>query len=263
MIHIFNTKDNIPVRALFLGERLDLKAFETTNRLASSPLLVSTGAQGCAVLFRYGAVVLFNITAVEEVAFLNQIRPLISEPFERPETEDNELRLDPEGNLRVENGVITLQSYSYERLQIVAEVLARSVVLSYYEHSVAATFDSIEPLAEDLRHGHVGKHKELTARIGSMLLIHHKTVGRVEVTEKPDLLWEHPELERLYSKLVDEYELHERHLALERKLQLIFNTVETVMDLLHTNRLIQLEWYVVALILIEIFISLYEIVTKH
>lgn len=262
-MNLFDDKNIIQCRALFVGERLDLKAFETTNRLASSPLMVSTGAQGCAVLFKYGAVVLFNITAVEEISFLNQIKPLITDPFENPEIEQGELRLDSEGHGRVESGVISIQHYSYERLQIVAEVLARSVVLSYYEHSVAATFDSIEPLAEDLRRGHVARHKELTARIGSMLLIHHKMVGRVEVGEKPDLLWEHPELERLYSRLVDEYELPERHLALERKLELIFRTVETVMDLLHTNRLILLEWYVVALILIEIFISLYEIIIKH
>lgn len=262
-MNLFEGKNVIQCRALFVGERLDLKAFETTNRLASSPLMVSTGAQGCAVLFKYGAVVLFNITAVEEVAFLNQIRPLVTEPFENPEAEQSELRLDPEGQGKIESGIIFIQNYSYERLQIVAEVLARSVVLSYYEHSVAATFDSIEPLAENLRQGHLGHHKQLTASIGSMLLIHHKMVGRVEVGEKPELLWEHPELERLYSKLVDEYELPERHLALERKLELIFRTVETVMDLLHTNRLILLEWYVVALILIEIFISLYEILAKH
>ncbi len=262
-MNLFEQKQTVQFRALFVGERLDLKAFETTNRLAFSPLMVSTGAQGCAVLFKYGAVVLFNITAVEEVAFLNQIKPLITDPFENPETEQSELRLDPEGQGRVEGGIIFIQNYSYERLQVVAEVLARSVVLSHYERNVAATFDSIEPLAENLRLGHVGHHKELTARIGSMLLIYHKMVGRVEVGEKPELLWEHPELERLYGRLVDEYELSERHLALERKLELIFRTVETVMDLLHTKRLILLEWYVVVLILIEIFISLYEIITQH
>ncbi len=63
--------------------------------------------------------------------------------------------------------------------------------------------------------------------IGDTLLIQHKMVGRVEVSEKPEILWDHPKLERLYVHLESEYELRERHLALERKLELISKTVET------------------------------------
>lgn len=99
--------------------------------------------------------------------------------------------------------------------------------------------------------------------IGRTLLVHHKMVGRVEVDEKPELLWERPELERLYLRLEDEYELKERHVALERKMELIFRTVETLLDIQHSNRSLRLEWYVIILIVVEILLTLYEMFVKH
>lgn len=80
-------------------------------------------------------------------------------------------------------------------------------------------------------------------------------VGRVEVTEKPELLWEHSELERVYLRLEDEFELHERHVALEHKLELISRTAAT---LLQTNRSLRVEWYIVILIVVEIVLTLYD-----
>jgi hypothetical protein len=44
-------KNSLKGRALFLGERLDLRALETTHRLAITPLTVSAGERGYAVLF--------------------------------------------------------------------------------------------------------------------------------------------------------------------------------------------------------------------
>lgn len=83
-------------------------------------------------------------------------------------------------------------------------------------------------------------------------------VGRVEVAEKPDLLWDHPQLERVYARLLDEYELSERHRALGRKLELISRTAETVLELLQNRRSLRVEWYIVILIVVEILLTLYE-----
>ena len=47
--------------------------------------------------------------------------------------------------------------------------------------------------------------------------------------DKPEIIWEHPNLERLYLRLEDEFEIRERHLALERKLNLVSHTAQTVL----------------------------------
>src|SRR5262249_5219265 len=152
------------------------------------------------------------------------------------------------------SGAIVLREASPHRLQIVANVLSKSLILSHYEARIASAFDQIEPLAERLqRTGRTGyQANRLLQQIGRVLLTQHRMVGRVEMEEKPDVLWDHPELERLYARLEDEYELAERSRALEGKLALVNETVGTILDLVQNQRSNRLEWYIIGLIAIEI-----------
>lgn len=261
---LFSNKSTLDVRALFLGRRLDLRGLESSRLLAALPLMISAGEHGYAVLFRYGAVVLFNVSPVEEVSFLGHLTPLIREPFATPDSEVIQIHVDPGRNERVENNIIAINDTRAERLQIVADILAKSVVLDHYEKRVSGVFDRIEPLAEKLQKRGRTQYRdlELVRHIGDALLIQHVTVGRVEVTEKPEILWEQPELERLYVRLEDEFELRERHLALERKLDLISRTAETLLDLLQHKRSLRVEWYIVILIVVEILLTLYQLFTN-
>ncbi len=263
--HLLDGKNRIRARALLVGEHLDLRSLETTDRLAGFPLTVAAGERGVAVLFRYGAVVLFNLTPVEEVGFLSHLKPLLKEAFDEPEIEENDLQIDAEGSERVQGGVIRLREFSIEHLQIVADVLAKSAVLSRYEDSISGVFERIEPFAATLRGEKRGRQHdaELLSHIGEILLIQHRMVGLVEVTEKPETLWEQPQLERLYARLEDEYELRERHGALERKLDLIERTAETVLNLLQHKSSLRVEWYIVVLIVLEMMLTLYEMFFKR
>lgn len=261
---LFPNSDQIQVQALFFGQSINLAPFANTNYLAQSPLMVEAGEQGCAALFNYGAVVFFGLSPVAEVKFLNDLRTLTMEPFTHPETEEALLRLDAASFGKVENGVILLLEFDILSLQIVADILAKSVVLAHYEEGAAAVFDRIEPFAASLQRLTWGRRegRELLKQIGSTLLIQHKMMGRVEIVDKPELLWDFPELDRLYLRLQDEYEIRERHLALERKLELVSRTAQTALDLQQQNTGLRLEWYVVILIVAEVLLSLYQIVVK-
>jgi len=261
----FSQQDNITVRALYVGQRLDLRAFEKTQRLASAPLMVSAGSQGAAVLLRYGVVVLFGLNAVEEVAFLKDLEPFIVQPLSSRESETCELQLAGREPDVVNGQPLQLADFSLHRLQLVADVLAKSVVLAYYEATLAQIFERIEPLANNLQQGGRLSHqsRKLLEHIGDVLSIQAKMVGRVEVTEKPELLWEEPQYERLYARLADEYELVERHRALERKLDLVSKTAETLLDLLQSKRSLRVEWYIVILIVVEILLTIYELWWRH
>jgi uncharacterized Rmd1/YagE family protein len=151
--------------------------------------------------------------------------------------------------------------FNLPSLQLVAAVLAKSVVLAEYESGAAQVFDQVEPFAISLQTQKFrrGRAEALLKQIGNCLMIQHKIVGRVEIIDKPELLWEYPELDRLYTRLEDEYEIRERHQALERKLDLVSRTAETALELQHQNTGLRLEWYVVILIVIEVLLSLYEL----
>ncbi|HVN79844.1 MAG TPA: RMD1 family protein [Terriglobia bacterium] len=257
--------DTVTARAVLLGERIDLKGMESTHRLGISPLLISTGETSCAALFRYGVVVLFGMNPLQEVSFLNQLIPLVGQPYGKREIEETLLRMNSEAEEQLETNLIQVREFTPERLQIIADILAKSVTLGYYEAGIAGVFDRIEPFAVGLQQKGEAwpKGRELIGYIGDTLLIQHKMVARVEVADKPELLWERPELGKLYARLEDEYELVERHVALERKLALLARTVETLLDLLQNKRSLRVEWYIVILIVAELLLTLYQLFIKH
>lgn len=256
---LFDNAETVRVHAVYLGERIDIKPLDVGGRLAIAPLLVHAGRSGGAALFRYGVAVLFGLDPIEEAAFLNDLRSLVKEALPEPIHEEASLQVEPGDGDRVKSGVVVVKDFDVERLQVVAIVLAKSVALEYYEKNMATGFERIEPLAERLKQkgGIHRSAKALLRYIGEGLLTEHRMVSRIEVHEKPELLWDHPELEPLHERLEAEYELLQRRAALERKQELLSRTVETVLDLLNQRRSLRVEWYIVILIVFEIIITLY------
>ncbi|HEX8961694.1 MAG TPA: RMD1 family protein [Rhodocyclaceae bacterium] len=256
-----HSRETLKARALLLGDRIDLRAFKIADCLATTPLTVEVdGDGGIAVLFRYGVVVLFGTHGADEVRFVESIRHLITNPYATPEIEELEIRQSPSGPA-IQAGVVSLDGISLEKLHLVADALSKHLVLSLYENRVAGEFDKIEPLAQEL--ATAGKvragSKTLLSKIGHLLLIAHRMVGRAAVGDKPETLWEHPELGGFFAILEDEFELAERQSALDRKLSLISETAQTLADVWDNRQLRKLEWYVIALILFEIVLSLFEL----
>lgn len=256
----------ITLRASFVGERIDVRAFERGEVLAASPLVLAAGERGRAVVFRYGVVVFFDLDPAEQEMFVRGLAPLVSGRFAEAEREEVDVRIDPDGDEGVDpNGTIVLSDAGLERLQIVAEVLARSLVLAHYEERVARVFERIEPLARGLRERGMRsiRSRELLRQIGDVLLAQTQTVGRVEVAEKPELTWDRPDLDTLYEHLRLEYELRDRDLALKRKLDLIGNNAEGLLALLDSQHSLRVEWYIVLLIAVEIVLIVYDILARH
>jgi hypothetical protein len=54
MTGLYGPGSVVTVRAILLGELIDLKGLESTQRLATSPLVISTEEGQYAALFRYG-----------------------------------------------------------------------------------------------------------------------------------------------------------------------------------------------------------------
>jgi uncharacterized Rmd1/YagE family protein len=259
---LFSDRDLVPVRALLIGQSLDLKTLEQTDFLAKDPLVLEAGESGCAALFRYGAVVLFNLSPIEEATFINNLKNLTIVPFASPEVENVEIHRNADNTGTVEGDRIFLPEFNINSLQIVANILAKSVILAYYEIKIASAFERIEPFANSLQDARWSKQQagELLKQLGNALAVEHKMVGRVQVIDKPELLWESSALDRFYLRLEKEFEIQERQLVLERKLALVYRTIETSLDLLQHNTNLRVEWYIVILIVVEIFLSLYQMV---
>lgn len=249
----------IAVRAIQLGESLDLKGLEREDSFSANPLAFRTASGGTASLFKSGAVVFFSMTPVEEEDLIRGLGPRIIDPLDEREIETTRIIVKPGEEELVSNvRALQVKIADPDRLLLIAEAMAVSVALAHDERRITKAFERIEPVATSLikRRLPEGPKSELLEQIGEALLIQKRLAGRVDLDEKPDVLWDHPELERFWAKLVDEYDLPARARAIERKLVVIRETADTITDLIATRTSHRLERAIIALIAIEIGLSL-------
>jgi len=265
---MFENLTKLDAKACFLGSRIDTRQLDRDLVLQSdeetfwdNPLSIRAGKVGIACIFKFGVVVFFEVSESEERDTISNLTPFIASLFPEPETEELDILINPNRPERVEaHGDVNIHTPSLDRLQVVAYALAKSTVLAHYEKRVAGVFDRIEAMASQLQSNSAPANpKDLLKEIGEALLIQARTVGRVEITEKPEITWDNPQLDRLYERLAYEYELRDRDIALLRKLDLISNTAQTYLDLLQNKQSIRVEWYIVVLIVIEIILFVYEL----
>lgn len=250
-------------RALLLGERIDTVGLERADLVSTAPLAFHAGQAGFAVLYRFGVAVLFGLSPLEEDEIVTKIGARVA-GASRGDDESLVIEVTHDGEDKaLPNGRLAVKDLSEPRLLVVADALAKSVALARDERRVNAVFDTIEPFAAELasKGRPPWRRKSMLELIGQTLLVRHRVSGRVAVEDKPDVLWDRPDLERLYARLEDEYELEARGRTLNAKIDVIGETARALTDLIDADRSVRLEWIIIVLIAMEIGLSLFQMST--
>jgi uncharacterized Rmd1/YagE family protein len=245
--------EKLIVHARHLGTRID------TRGLAGDIVLRElAAAAGLTFAFRYGVAVTF-CTAAERIPALDMaLLTHVQEPAEQEEIETASVFITDGGKERVDDdGVIQLGDDDEPRLLLVATVLAHSVMLSRDEMLVSEVFASSVPLVADLQVN--GKARlsipAVMRMVGQVLAARHRVMGTAQAGERPDLLWDHPDLDRLYTRLEAEYELGERAEVLERKFGALGDFTDVLLEIAQDKRAVRLEVAVIVLIAFEVLLS--------
>ena len=117
-----------------------------------------------------------------------------------------------------------MKALTTEHTLLIADALATSVVLAHDEKKVAAVFDVIQPIAQELaqRGRTPGGRRAILERIGNALLVSASRFRpRSPWRKNPMCCGSGSSLERFYARLEDESELKERADVLTRKLTVI------------------------------------------
>jgi hypothetical protein len=224
------------------------------------------GKEGFVTLFRYGVAVMMCLSRPEEDEVLKALRTRLVRPLPSSEEETLLLEIAPDKDDQIlPGGPMILKTMTADHLIVIADALSKSVVLTRDEREVAAVFDVMEPFARQLAESGraAAGRRTILKLIGNALLVQHRVSGRVAVAEKPDVVWDRHDLERLYARLQDEYELTERAEALSRKLAVIADTAEVLTDIIDTRRSLRLEIIIVVLIAVELVIAGYQTCTNR
>jgi uncharacterized Rmd1/YagE family protein len=252
----------LTARALLVGDRIDTTGLERPDTISTLPLAFHGGANGMVALFRFGVAVMVGLTPLEEEDVLAKLKTRVTGLRDRLDDETAILEIAPDSDEPIAaGGPIQIKNFSPQRFLVVADALAKTVALGRDEREVNAVFDVVEPFAFELARS--GKppfrRRQMLRLIGQALLAQHRVSGRVAVEEKPDVLWDRPDLERLYARLEDEYELKERAGTLKRKLDVIVETAHALTDIIDADRATRLEATIVVLIIAELIASVIQI----
>lgn len=250
----------LEARSVLLGERIETRGLETPRPFSQAPLAYKPPEGGIVAIYRFGAVVFIGVPRATQEEVITALKPRVTDLAQPMETEAATLSTGGYAEDSVtSSGNLALIDFSDARLLIVADALAKSVALADDERYMTKVFEQIEPFAQNLAAtGTAISSRALLKLVGEALVAQARMVGRVEVQEKPDLLWDRPDLQRLFMRLEDEYELDDRARALSRKVTVIEESATTLADVTHSRRTIRLEIAIVALITFEIALSLYD-----
>src|SRR5271157_198463 len=252
----------LTARALIVGDRIDTAGLERPDTISLLPLAFRIGETGMVALFRFGVAVMVGLSPLEEEDTLAKLQSRVYGERARGDDEYAVLEIAPESDeQKSSGGPIQIKNLSPQRFLVVADALAKTVALARDEREVNKVFDVIEPFAARLAvSGRTPFRRRAMLRlIGQALLVQHRVSGRVAVEEKPDVLWDRPDLERLYARLEDEYELKERAGVLKRKLDVIVETAHALTDIIDADRATRLEWAIILLIVAELIAAVVQI----
>lgn len=240
--------------ARVLAGRIDTRALVEDNRK-----LLTRPNDGITFVFRYGAVVSITASIQSTQDIDAALHRYLRDPAGSIEAETAEINLTKHGGDRIgEDGQIMLADGDEARLTLVAIVLARSAVLSRDEILVSQAFDRIAPLVADLRE--TGRTRfpvrQAMRLVGEVLAARHRVMATVQADERPDVLWDNPELDRLYARLEAEHELDDRAEVLERKFVALGDFAEVLLNIIQDKRAFRLELAIISLIAFEIVLAL-------
>lgn len=216
---------------------------------------------GNVYIFDFGALVFFNVSDEEREAMIRVFEKNLKNEPHGPLRERVLVEIREGAPIEVTFDRVVVPAIDTTSMAVIATVLAQSVCIDYYDEDVQSILDRIGASAGEVaRLGRpAGKTRDLVKFIGAAIASQVEIIAAISLLDKPDLTWENEVADRLHDKLRHNLEIQERHKALETKLLTIRESLSTLVDLSQTRRMLVLEASVVALIVLEIVLSLLRI----
>lgn len=251
------------IQAIHLGQTIDIRKFQAKYRLevlSREPNVYKVGKDEYLVIFRYGVIVLWNVEEKTKMQLLDRLRPFVEAELQDYPMETMKIVKLDSGRYVVEDR-IKLKAIDQMSINLVSVVLARSVVLEFFEKQVDEILTDFGRLIDSFAES--GKanmnSRQMLKQLGGAMKIQNQAVSQMAMLDKPDFTWNDPEMDELYSELEDEYEISDRYAVLKEKLDTLFQDSDFFVTYLDGRRSTNLELVVILLILLEVVLFVYEL----
>lgn len=227
-------------------------------RLTPTEATVALDGDAEMFLYPFGAVVFHQTELGVRDAELARLRGFYPELSVKIAAEELLVLEDPEGVSGVHDNKLCIAEMTPRRAYVIALTVAQSAAMEYYENMVEALSSRTAVLVDRLKEtGRVSlRTKPLHRFIGEAIEARTEVLSILHLLDKPDATWDDPVMDAIYEDLQDEFDLEDRFDALSSKLKSVQEALELVLDVARDFRLVLLEVAIVALIVLEIILSL-------
>lgn len=251
--------DKYSVETIYIGESVDLKKVQEGIKHYSFlnrdvPLVMKVLKDQYVVLTKFGTITFWNIPTRLHLQLTKEIQPYVKNKRDNY-AYDEDIKVLIGGSVeKVTFEKVYSESLGVEKIKIISHVLSQSVALERYEDDIEKSLTELEGIVENLKLR--GKaflsEKELLKQIGRVLSVKQTVISHLSIFDKPDEIWESPELERLYNRMDAEYDLRARFDVLDKKANYLSDISKMLMEFLAEKRNAFLETIIIALIVFEI-----------
>ena len=212
-------------------------------------------------LFHFGSIVFVGFVLGDILLFLQSLQVhgfAASTDLAKRFREEYRIEWGAE-KLAVTNDSIHLMAAPTFHEEIVATVLAKSIAFEAVESQVDELLDEMEATIEQLKQGKLStSDTTLASLFGRILGYKLNSVSSLMLLDEPDITWEDEQAAGLFSKLYQLYELASRYDVIRHKSDTLMNIAEVFSSLVHARRSTLLEWGIILLIVVEIFLTLWQ-----
>ncbi|MEC7839960.1 MAG: RMD1 family protein [Chlamydiota bacterium] len=212
--------------------------------------------------FPYGAFVSWNLAKEKIEALLEDLAPYEKYPLDDIEYEAFTYQ---NGNAsKFISEMITLPNDETISKLAFSHGLAQSAKLGAFEMIVQLTFESTKHLPEHLaKHGTIPlSRKKIRQQRGQLFLEKSSINLHLDALDTPEFFWQNPVFEPLYQNMATELDLEQRMTALNQQLDVLHDLFEMLGSELNDQHSHRLEWAIIYLIVIEVFLVLFHDILK-
>lgn len=211
-------------------------------------------------IYHFGSMVFANLAYHEIKDVLNYLKKLDKSIMVRSnmdQMEEYRVEVSSKGEYDVDNERMTVPEESEFYFDITSTVLAKSVALERIEVDIDAVFDKIEEIMEKLNKGNLNVgDRQISSMSAKILTFKYSSISYIMLLDKPDIVWDNVEAERVFTDLSELFELDERYEKVRLKSETLMDITEMFASLVHARRGTRLEVMIIALIAIEIVMAL-------
>eukprot|EP00656_Telonema_subtile_P008194 TRINITY_DN13837_c0_g1_i1.p1 TRINITY_DN13837_c0_g1~~TRINITY_DN13837_c0_g1_i1.p1 ORF type:complete len:275 (-),score=68.16 TRINITY_DN13837_c0_g1_i1:184-1008(-) len=212
--------------------------------------------------FGYGTFVAWGVSRYDCIQLLSHVEELQDKPLSEEQYEEFSFNYGSDFRIDLLQDAITLKSEWNTEDDIlgkcaVSHGLALSLKLAVFEEAITKTIDATKELPEDLSiDGSIKKSRADISRVIGELFIQRNSVNlHTDILDVPDWFWENSRIEPFYNSTRRYLDINKRVEVLNKKLDLLKEMMEILRDQLVKQNESKLEWYVIIIISIQVFVE--------